>query len=541
MDDLKTVERAHSTSESAAQISGAIAMAYDALQKGRVDDARHRAKHLLQTHPASPHLFLLAGETEFMSGDIGAALDFFERAIAMESDNARLYIRKAQLLLISGERLSARKAAAHAAQLPPETTEVCWQAASIHANSNDPMTAVELYRRALSHAGDSPPLLYALASSEFFTGDFSAADEHLARLLKLSPQFGHALYLRATLRRQSLERNHISDLKSRMRLGFRDKASQAACMYALAKELEDVGEDTHAFAFLSEGARLMRSTLSYNVESECRAIADVREASSAVAMARAKPGDEDDGAIFIVGMPRSGTTLVERMLACQDGPAPAGELLDFGNALAAAAQEVRGNAPEKSAAQAALDVDYQRLGAQYMRTARQAANGSRRFVDKMPVNYLYCGMILKALPNARIIHLARDPLDTCFAVYKTLFYNAYHFSYDLTEIAKYYVAYHETMQHWHRVIPGRILDIRYEDLVTSPDYHSLKIREWCGLPTGNASANDLHTLSSRPFSTASAAQVREPVHTRSVHRSRRHMKGMSPAIAVLRAAGIRID
>lgn len=542
MADTSDAERTYRpASPTSSADKAALAQAYDALRSGRMDDARRLADQLLRSHPDAPAVLMLAGELEFADGDLRASLNLVERAIAFAGDDAGLLMRKAHLLLLLGERIAARLFAIRAAELTPVTGQTLWQAASIHVSANDPARAVELYRNALAYAGESPPLLYALASTEFFTGAFDEAEAHLDRLLAIAPQFGHALYLRATLRRQSHGRNHIDDLKARSQRGFPDRVSHAACLYALAKEYEDLGEDDRAFEALTEGARTMRSTLTYDIDAECRTIADVRTTIDAPSLARAATGCSDDGAIFIVGMPRSGTTLVERILSGHDAPAPAGELLDFGNALASSVQLVRTAKPDLGAAQAALEVNFATLGTRYMWTARQAADGSHQFVDKMPVNYLYCGLIQQALPNARIIHLARDPLDTCFAVYKTLFYNAYHFSYDLAELAKYYVAYHETMRHWHRVMPNRILDVRYEDMVTSPLDSAARIRAWCGLSADSSSVDDADRVSGRPFATASAAQVREPVHTRSIHKSRRHLAGLAPAIAILKDAGIRVD
>ena len=149
---------------------------------------------------------------------------------------------------------------------------------------------------------------------------------------------------------------------------------------------------------------------------------------------------------------------------------------------------------------------------------------------------MYCGLIHKALPKAKILHMVRDPLDSCYAIFKTLFFNAYDFSYDLDELADYYIAYRRMMRHWHETMPGVIQDIRYEDLVANTEAEARRIYQWCGLEWNPAALNVPDK--GKVFATASAAQVREPVHTRSINSSRKHGEGLAKLIQKLAAAGI---
>jgi hypothetical protein len=278
---------------------------------------------------------------------------------------------------------------------------------------------------------------------------------------------------------------------------------------------------------LQEGAALKRSTLSgYDAGSEIATIDAIRDVWTPAALASIGSGLAGSGAIFIVGMPRTGTTLVERMLDRHPEVRSAGELLDFGRVLASHARRVHESGRGRSLVEASLHVDFAAMGADYARGAREAARGSPRFVDKLPVNFMYCGMILAALPDARIVHLTREPMDCAYAVYKTLFNEAYNFSYDLDELARYYACYRRLMDHWHRLMPGRILDVAYESLVSDSDAEARRLLAYCGLEWRDEVIEP--AANPRPSTTASSAQVREPVHAGSVGRWRQHAAGLEP-------------
>jgi len=183
-----------------------------------------------------------------------------------------------------------------------------------------------------------------------------------------------------------------------------------------------------------------------------------------------------------------------------------------------------------------LHIDFAALGREYLRGAREAADGAEVFIDKMPVNFMYCGLIAKALPRAKIVHLVRDPMDSCYAVFKTLFQQAYFFSYEQQALADYYTAYRRLMRHWQSVLPGRILDLRYEDLVSDTASQARRLLEFCGLDWNDAVLAP--NANARPSTTASAAQVREPVHARSVGRWRSFAAGLEPLRQRLQAHGL---
>ncbi|HBK47094.1 MAG TPA: sulfotransferase [Xanthomonadaceae bacterium] len=509
---------------------------YQLLRASRHAEAIALAEDASTAFPADPRPRELAAEARLANGEPIAALRWIAAAAALSPSPLPLLLKQAELLVRLRQRDAAARVAAQAAGLAGGDGATWWRLGAIRSGCQDVAGAEQAYAQARVLLGDRPALLYDLATMHFFAGAFDAAEAVLDRLLELEPRAGDAFYLRSTLRRQTPERNHVDPLR-RALAGGMEPAAAAACGYALAKELEDLGQHAEAFPVLAQAAARKRSTLRYDVGRECAAIREIGRAFTADALGTLRRGSGGDGALFIVGLPRTGTTLLERLLIERTGARSAGELGDFASLLGQAAGQQRLLDPGLTPAQAALRVDFEALGREYMRGAREAAGGHALFIDKMPVNYLYCGMIAAAMPKARILHLVRDPLDTAYAIYKTLFYGAYPFSYDLGELAEYYLAYRAAMAHWHAVLPGRILDVHYESLVAEPAGQVERVVQWCDL----AQASPASDASQVPVLTASAAQVRGEVHRRSVHGSRRHLPGLAPLVARFREAGLSVD
>lgn len=517
-----------------------VARGYRLLGQGRIDEALELCERLVAAHPGHAHVLVLCVDARLASDEPLAALALVERAIAASGGNPFLKLKKGRLLVQKLRRRAGIPAlVAEVAAVAGDDGQLHWQLGDLCYRTNLQADAIRHFERAHALVGDHPGLLYDMAVARFFSGDADGAEADLERTIAAAPQAAQALYLRATLRRQTPDRNHVDDLERRLRGGFRQAEDEASALYALAKELEDLGEYDGSFAALAAGAAKKRRTLRYAVADEIAAMRAICDAYDATAMAAAGKGDEGTGAIFIVGMPRSGTTLAERLLVQSGTARSAGELADIGHLVRTAAQQALEADPTLVPAAASLRADFAALGREYMRGAREAAGGSPVFIDKMTLNFLYCGAIARALPGAKIIHLVRDPMDSCYAVFKTLLFNAYHYSYDLSELAEYYIAYRDVMRHWHAVMPGRILDVRYEDLVADTAREARRMYAWCGLDWTPAALEV--PAGGSVFASASAAQVREPVHARSVHSARRYGAQLAPLAAKLAAAGIRVD
>ena len=287
--------------------------------------------------------------------------------------------------------------------------------------------------------------------------------------------------------------------------------------FGLAKGFADTNDHERAFRHWCSGSALKRGQLAYDEEETLNAFKRVEAAfTGAILESRKGPGDPSSAPIFIVGMPRSGSTLVEQILASHSKVHGAGEIDDFSQSIS----QLPGFRSPEHLSQLSSEA-LRQLGANYNRRIRRAVPPTaERVVDKMLENFQFVGLIHMALPNARIIHTCRDPIDTCFSCFTTLFNEAnLPFTYDLTELGRYYRAYEALMAHWRSVLPaGVMLDLRYEDVVDDLEAQTKRILDFCGLDWDPHCLNFHQTK--RPVHTASVNQVRQPLYQSSVGRAR---------------------
>ena len=494
------------------------------LDARRHDEAQALSATLLDRFPDDNRVRLFAADLASARGDRKAAIGQLETLSQVEPANPGVLLRKAQLLFAEHRRGEARAAVLAAAGHVQEVRQF-WSFARILADCQDVGGAHTWLEQAHARFPREVAVLFDLAVAEFHLNRVDEADRHLAALLQLEPFHPGALRLRSMLRKQTSERNHVEDLEGRLARAPQSPAVVAGCCYALAKEYEDLRLYENSFRVLERGARAYRSTLKYDSRDELSSLQAVRQAFTRDAFLSLGPGFEAPGPIFIVGMPRTGTTLLERLLGSHSQVWSVGEFTVFPALLAELVNEKLADAADaRQRCDASLRLDFRELGRRYTAAARQLSGERPCFVDKLPFNFLYCGYILAALPGAKVIHLVRDPMDTCYAVYKTQFVNAYYCSYDLDELADYYVGYREQMDHWHRVLPGRILDVQYEELVHDFEAQARRVLEWCELPWEDA-VLEFHAQE-RPAMTASAMQVRRPIYTDSIGSWRRHVSGL---------------
>ena len=401
--------------------------------------------------------------------------------------------------------------------------------------------ALAAYDAAAALAPDDAQILFNRAAVRRYLGQLAQAEADYDRVIALKPHDHEAYLNRAALRVQSGDRNHVSELEALLAGGVNDAQGEVFVRYALAKEYEDLKDYPRSFAHLRRGAELRRKHLRYDVSVDVATADWIMQAfAETLPPPPAAPAESGciDAPIFIVGLPRSGSTLVDRILGSHSRVHSAGELPAFAMALVDAVRRQSGqsNLQRRELVTRSARVDFAALGSSYTQLASSGVPAGMRFTDKMPLNYLYLGLIRRALPKAKIIHVSRKPMAAGYAMYKMLFQDGYPFSYDLAEIGRYYAAYHRLMNHWRKTLPGAIYDLAYEDLVADQMAETRKVLEYCGLEWQDACA-DFH-LNAAAATTASASQVRQPLYAESVSQWRHYANELTELHEVLRAAGV---
>ncbi|MGA0604032.1 sulfotransferase [Caulobacter sp. KR2-114] len=399
-----------------------------------------------------------------------------------------------------------------------------------------PGEAHAAFTRAAALAPGQPGVLFNLATTARFLGRAAEAEDAYDRVIAAAPDAWEAWRNRSELRRQTPQANHVAELTRLLHSGRIPPPGRVQLEFALGKELEDLGDHDGAFAAFDRGARLRRSHMRYDVREDVETLALIARTFDAAWCAPGREvgtGASGQGPIFILGLPRTGSTLLETMLGRHSQVQPLGELQTFGAAVVAGARRA---APQPPAGKAALIAasalaDPSAIGADYLAGVAPLRDERPRFTDKLPINMLYAGLIARALPQAAIVHITRRPLDACVAIYKTLFAEAYPWSYDLAELGAYHRAYDALMQHWRAALGARLIEVAYEDLAADPAATLAGLMPRLGLAIEpqclDAAAGDA------PVMTASASQARAPVHTRSVGAAERYRRHLGPLVAAL--------
>lgn len=468
-------------------------------------------------------------------GDFDKMLEAADRAAQLGDGDAQAIFRLLECALYCGQVDRVRSLLAEIEASASTDHRLLGQTAEYYTHCADHESAYRCYRRAVELQPENTGYLFALSAAEIARGNLEVAEQLLNDVIELDPHDYDAYRNRAMLRKQTQSDNHIDEISKRLDAGVRTPAGEAQLCYALAKEYEDLCDFDISFDFLSRGATRRRSLMNYRVEGDVAVMQRLREVFDEDRLTQSF-GCDESGPVFVIGLPRSGTTLVDRILSSHSAVDSLGEINNFAYAL----MHTIGRAGDKlHLVEYSAEIDFSVLGRRYVNAVRSYGRTAPWLIDKTPLNYLYIGLIKLAIPNARIVHIRRNPMDSCYGMYRTLFRAGYPFSYSLDDLGRYYVAYRGLMDHWNDVAGDAYLDIEYETLVDDQEAVSRQVIEYCGLDW-EAACLEFHRNSSAVL-TASSAQVRRPVYRDAVQRWRHYEKELAPLHEYLVRHGIDID
>ena len=375
--------------------------------------------------------------------------------------------------------------------------------------------ALFFFDQAVTLNDKNPHYFFNLGASLKFTGDFDGARKAYEKTISIAPKYFKAHAALTGLGGVSAEFNHIPQLEQLF-----SQAQQADDRlylgHALAREYESLGEFDKAFHYLDTAKKFKLKQFKYNIDEDKMLFRSLENHFKSVERTSRK-GFETDEPIFVVGMPRSGTTLAERIISQHSEVTSAGELQHFGLLLKKMAATTSNRVIDAETIAASKNINFFTLGESYIESTRAITGKTARFVDKMPLNVLYVGFILQALPKAKIICLDRNPLDTIVSNFRQLFavnQSYYSYSYNLESTTEFYLLFRQLATMWLELFPENFYLLNYEKLVNDPLNEAQQLIKFCNLSWQQQCVN-IHQNSS-PVATASALQVRSPINNHSV-------------------------
>ena len=470
----------------------------DLMRSGDLQQAGVRAERLVAAVPDDSGAVYMLALVTYRRGDIERAEEYFTRACQLAPDVARYRIDLAVCLQQLDRRAEAAEYLEQAAALDPRDVEAYMRLATLHSDE----------------------------------GQFEACRHDYQRAIRRDPSHGGAHYGLASLKTFEEEDPQIHQLRTLLSAPSLEPSNEAVLCFALARAMDQLGRLDEAMTLYGRGNRLKRELTDFDIVAERANIGRIVRAFDAKVFEQfSGAGDPSELPVFVIGMPRSGTTLVEQILDSHPQVHGAGELNDLWRVVNGLGRRLPPGISLPEGVRHVEPAVWEEMGMLFVERIRRYSPEADRIVDKLPFNYTLAGIIRLMLPRARIVHCVRDPRDTCFSCYTTSFQNDRGFTCDLQEMGETYRLYWDLMTHWHRVLPGGMHQVRYESLVEDLEGESRRLIEYLGVDWSDECLRFFENP--RTVKTASMTQVRQPVYKSSIGRWRRYEAYLSPMLEAL--------
>jgi tetratricopeptide (TPR) repeat protein len=505
-----------------------------ALREGRLSDAVMLLQRHLTLRPRDTAARVLLAQSAARLGHLEDAAEMLERCLEGEPESADARFVYAQVLHAQNRPHHALAQLEPLLARHPGEARLRFLAMTCRLLAGDYDTAEQMAAALLAEHPGEAAFWLSHGQTLRITGRGEKAATSFRQALKLRPNSGEAWWCLADLKTTDFTDDDLTAMRATATNPALAAEDRIQTRYALGKALEDRGDWGESFANYDEGARLRRATMRYDPDQNTAASELTRALFTAQFFASRPRGSTSDAPIFIVGMPRAGSTLVEQILVSHPDVEPTMELPYIAHiALALGRPGRKGSGDDYYQAVAGLDQpELADLAARYLEQAGlHRAGDAPRFVDKLPGNFIHAGLIELLLPRARIIDVRRHPMAACFSMFKQLFFGGQEFTYEQAELGRYYRDYLSVMEHFDKALPGRVHRLIYEDLIDDTEGEIRRLLDYCALRFEPACLRFWET--ERPISTHSSEQVRTPVFRGALDRWRRYEPFLGPLAHVL--------
>lgn len=512
-----------------------LARAFEAFELKNFNLVIELAQALLRIDRNTPQAHYLIGRVTIETQQLGIAVKALETAVQLDASLSEYWAFLAIVYIQSGNAAKAEKAAMTAYKIGSDKAHVLYPIAHVLSVLGYVKDANICLQKAIQHAPTNPIYHRALGISLLESGDFQGAQQALRKSVALDPNDAESWWTLSSLVKAS-DNAMAEQLLEIMKSTTAFPRQHAYLAYAAGKLFEDTECWDEAFAAFEQGAAAKRRTLDYEASRAELTFTALKTVCTASWLEAGSDVSNKSEPIFIIGQPRTGTTLVDRIVSSHSLVHSAGEPVQFAMSLRALTGVRTNDFISAELIHKAVNLSGSKLAKSYLAGLASLRGDTPYFTDKFPMNFMLVGFIAKAFPKAKIIHVTRGPADSCFAVFKQLFEDVYPHSYDQCEMAEHFVMYRNLMKHWHSIMPGRILDVAYENVVSQNDIEARRLIEYLGLDWEEGCIN--FEKNNAAVVTASAAQVREKVHNRSIGRWKKYEKQLTPMLDILKAAGL---
>jgi tetratricopeptide (TPR) repeat protein len=483
-----------------------------------------------------PLPYFLLGNIASDHGNHNKAVELFKKAAGLDKTEIWYQLYYARELSTLGRSNEAKAQADIASALDFTNAYIADTLGVIYSRAEYHALAIPLFEQAVSSNSSQPSYYYNLGASAQFIGNFEKAEAAYKKTIELEPKFYRAWSSLISLEKQTQEDNKLEPLIALFEGTQNDPEGQVQLGHAIAKTLEDLGRHEDSLDWLLRGKKAKREQLRYDRKAG-RSIFDAAMTTSETKRVSGQDYPKDSP-IFIVGLPRTGTTLVDRILSSHPDVVSAGELNIFAELVKDKAKTQSHLVMDAETFLKTNQLNLSDIGQDYIAKTLDRARGAKHMVDKMPLNFFYAGLVHRALPNARIIALRRGAMDSCLSNFRQLFstqYSYYNYTFDLEDTAAFYCGFDDLMTHWRDTLPkDRFMEVRYEDIVFDQENQTRRLLDFCELDWDEACMR-FHE-NAAPVSTASSVQVRQPLYSGSIGRWKKYgdkLDGLKTALGDL--------